>query len=103
MGLARWLGSLVAFRQKHTRDQKRELVLRAFEQRPELTFTKLKHWLGCRLARSAEPLNGWSEDGPPRRPDCVLGDRGYDAEAIRRGLRACPQNQEKLTKGPTVT
>ena len=23
-----------------------------------------------------------------RSPDCVLGDRGYDAEAIRRGLRA---------------
>lgn len=22
------------------------------------------------------------------RPDCVLGDRGYDAEAIRQGLRA---------------
>jgi transposase len=29
------------------------------------------------------------ERGRPRhRPDCVLGDRGYDAEAIRRGLRA---------------
>jgi transposase len=28
------------------------------------------------------------ERGRPRhRPDCVLGDRGYDAEAIRRGLR----------------
>ena len=27
--------------------------------------------------------------GRPRyRPDCVLGDRGYDAEAIRQGLRA---------------
>jgi len=25
---------------------------------------------------------------PRRRPDCVLGDRGYDAEAIRQGLRA---------------
>jgi transposase len=25
---------------------------------------------------------------PRNRPDCVLGDRGYDAEAIRRGLRA---------------
>jgi transposase len=25
---------------------------------------------------------------PRRRPDCVLGDRGYDAAAIRRGLRA---------------
>ena len=24
---------------------------------------------------------------PSHRPDCVLGDRGYDAEAIRRGLR----------------
>ncbi len=29
------------------------------------------------------------ERGRPRhRPDCVLGDRGYDAEAIRPGLRA---------------
>jgi transposase len=29
------------------------------------------------------------ERGHPRhRPNCVLGDRGYDAEAIRRGLRA---------------
>lgn len=29
------------------------------------------------------------EQGRPRyRPDCVLGDRGYDAEAIRQGLRA---------------
>lgn len=28
------------------------------------------------------------EQGRPRhRPDCVLGDRGYDAEAIRQGLR----------------
>jgi transposase len=25
---------------------------------------------------------------PRRRPDCVFGDRGYDGEAIRRGLRA---------------
>jgi transposase len=24
---------------------------------------------------------------PRHRPDCVLGDRGYDAEAIRQGLR----------------
>jgi len=31
------------------------------------------------------------ERGRPRhRPDCVLGDRGYDAEAIRQGL--CAQN-----------
>ncbi len=29
------------------------------------------------------------ERGRPRhRPDCVVGDRGYDAEVIRRGLRA---------------
>ena len=33
------------------------------------------------------PLHG--ERGRPRqRPDCVLGDRGYDAAAIPRGLRA---------------
>ena len=32
------------------------------------------------------------ERGRPRhRPDCVLGDRGYDAEAIRQGLLASPQ------------
>ena len=33
------------------------------------------------------PLQG-DRGRPHRRPDCVLGDRGYDAEAIRRGLRA---------------
>ena len=33
------------------------------------------------------PLQG--KQGRPRhRPDCVVGDRGYDAEAIRQGLRA---------------
>jgi hypothetical protein len=26
--------------------------------------------------------------GPRHRPDCALGDRGYDAEVIRQGLRA---------------
>jgi transposase len=37
--------------------------------------------------RRGPPLHG--ERGRPRqRPDCVLGDRGYDAAAIRRGLRA---------------
>ena len=31
------------------------------------------------------------ERGRPRqRPDCVLGDRGYDTTAIRRGLRTRP-------------
>jgi transposase len=39
------------------------------------------------LVDAIPPLQG--ERGRPRhRPDCVLGDRGYDAEAIRRGLRA---------------
>jgi transposase len=49
--------------------------------------------IGTVLARSPgagrcdSPLDG--ERGRPRwRPDCVLGDRGYDAAAIRRGLRA---------------
>jgi DNA-binding MarR family transcriptional regulator len=49
----------VAFRQKHTRDQKRELVLRAFEQRPELTFTKLKQLTGLTtspLSRTLERM-----------------------------------------------
>ena len=39
------------------------------------------------LVDAISPLQGqWG--GPRRRPDCVLGDRGYDAAAIRRGLRA---------------
>jgi transposase len=38
------------------------------------------------LVDSVPPLQG--ERGRPRcRPDCVVGDRGYDAESIRRGLR----------------
>jgi transposase len=38
------------------------------------------------LVDAIPPLH--SERGRPRRrPDCVLGDRGYDAAAIRRGLR----------------
>jgi transposase len=43
--------------------------------------------LGGRTQALNTSLQG--ERGRPRhRPDCVLGDRGYDAEAIRRGLRA---------------
>ena len=39
------------------------------------------------LVDAIPPLQGqWGR--PRRRPDCVLGDRGYDAAAIRRGLRA---------------
>src|SRR5919198_3652394 len=39
------------------------------------------------LVDAIPPLQG--ERGRPRcRPDCVLGDRGYDAAAIRHGLRA---------------
>jgi len=30
----------------------------------------------------------WGNSAPRHRPDCVLGDRGYDAEAIRQGLLA---------------
>jgi transposase len=38
------------------------------------------------LVDAIPPLTG--ERGRPRlRPDCVLGDRGYDAVALRRGLR----------------
>ena len=38
------------------------------------------------LVDAIPPLQG--ERGRPRNhPDCVLGDRGYDAEAIRQGLR----------------
>ena len=84
--MARLTGGIPA---KHTRDQKRELVLRAFEQRPELTFTKLKQLTGLTTSPLSRTLE-WMERGRPRhRPDSVLGDRGYDAEAIRQGLRAC--------------
>jgi hypothetical protein len=39
------------------------------------------------LVDAIPPLQG--ERGRPRcRPDCVLGDRAYDAQAIRDGLRA---------------
>ena len=39
------------------------------------------------LIDAVPPLQG--KCGRPRsRPDCVLGDHGYDAEAIRQGLRA---------------
>src|SRR5207248_10969104 len=39
------------------------------------------------LVDAIPPLHG-ERGRPRRRPDCVLGDRGYDAAAIRRGLRA---------------
>jgi transposase len=35
----------------------------------------------------AIPLLQGERGHPRHRPDCVMGDRGYDAEAIRRGLR----------------
>ena len=39
------------------------------------------------LVEAIPPLQG--KQGRPRhRPDCIVGDRGYDAEAIRQGLRA---------------
>ncbi len=39
------------------------------------------------LVDAIPPLQG-ERGRPRRRPDCVLGDRAYDAEAIRCGLRA---------------
>ena len=39
------------------------------------------------LIDTIPPLQG-ERGRPRRRPGCVLGDRGYDAEAIRRALRA---------------
>lgn len=39
------------------------------------------------LVDAIPPLQG-ERGGPRRRPDQVLGDRGYDAESIPRGLRA---------------
>jgi hypothetical protein len=45
---------------------------------------------GLALVDSIPFLQG--ERGRPRhRPDCVVGDRGYDAEVIRQGLRT-PQH-----------
>jgi transposase len=42
---------------------------------------------GLALVDAIPPLQG--ERGRPRcRPDCVVGDRGYDAASIRSGLRA---------------
>lgn len=38
------------------------------------------------LVDAVPPLQG-KRGRPRRRPDCVLGDRAYDAEAIRQGLR----------------
>ena len=38
------------------------------------------------LVDAIPPLQG-ARGRPRQRPDCVLGDRGYDAAAIRRGLR----------------
>jgi transposase len=38
------------------------------------------------LVDAIPPLQGLS-GRPRRRPECVLGDRAYDAEPIRRGLR----------------
>ena len=38
------------------------------------------------LVDAIPPLQG-ERRRPRRRPDCVLGDRAYDAEAIRTGLR----------------
>jgi transposase len=38
------------------------------------------------LVDAIPPLQG-VRGRPRNRPDCVLGDRGYDAEAIRQGLR----------------
>ena len=39
------------------------------------------------LVDAIPPLRG-AHGRPRKRPDCVLGDRGYDAAALRRGLRA---------------
>jgi transposase len=39
------------------------------------------------LVDAVPPLHG-VRGRPRQRPDCVLGDRGYDAATIRRGLRA---------------
>ena len=39
------------------------------------------------LVGTIPPLQGKRGGRPRHRPDCVLGDRGYDAESIRQGLR----------------
>ena len=44
------------------------------------------HPSGTALPR--DDTGTWVLGRPRHRPACMLGDRGYDAEAIRRGLRA---------------
>lgn len=56
-------------------------------------FVVIQEWWGLNDSQQALSLvdaipllqggRGW----PRHRPDCVIGDRGYDAEAIREGLR----------------
>jgi hypothetical protein len=48
-----------------------------------------RDWSPVRSARSEREMGGSTKDGsrPRHRPDRVLGDRGYDAEVIRQGLR----------------
>jgi transposase len=46
-------------------------------------MTLKKHWLSSMRFRPFRV----HVDGHDVRPDCVIGDRGYDAAAIRHGLR----------------
>jgi len=50
------------------------------------------------LVDSIPPLQG-DRGRPRRRPDCVLGDRGYDAEAIRQ-YPAFPSEAKYTTRKP---
>lgn len=50
----------------------------AMRRRPRWNANRQPRLVTCKRGRIAEC----------EKPDCVLGDRGYDAEAIRRGLRA---------------
>jgi transposase len=53
------------------------------------------------LVDAIPPLHG-ERGRPRRRPDCVLGDRGYDASAIRRGLRARQSSRWSLCAAPST-
>ena len=52
-----------------------------------LTGTNPNDWQEALALVDAVPPLHRARRRPRQRPDCVLGDRGYDAAGIRRGLR----------------
>ena len=60
-----------------------------FVLRSGIPWEMLPKELGCGSGMTCwRRLRDWQESGIWQliRPDCVIGDRGYDAEAIRQGL-----------------